>query len=281
MKKMIYGAAGVLSVCVLCVCLRFNPIYYAFISWNTSPLPEKVVSRGGITDPNAYIAHGGGVKQFVYTNSKEALEDSIRKKFYFVELDMVETLDHHILAAHDWEYFRKKTGSQDGKKAMSLAEARSLKINGSFTPLSGNEIAEYMSNYPDLFLVTDKIKNYELLLKEIPFPNRMIVEVFSIKDYVRALRAGVKYPALCVGKSRERIMQAMRHNIKLVTMEADKRLFSENLGDIKRFHDNGGVILLFYVNFSDADTYDFLNVHLGKTFTKIYTNRWSPASLPE
>lgn len=55
-----------------------------------------------------------------------------------------------------------------------------------------------METNRDFILVTDKIADYELLLKEIPFPERMIVEVFSPEDYLKALKSGIRYPAYCI-----------------------------------------------------------------------------------
>lgn len=52
----------------------------------------------GYRDANAYIAHGSGIDEFTYTNSKEGIEDSLnKKKFRFIEIDMIETSDHKVL----------------------------------------------------------------------------------------------------------------------------------------------------------------------------------------
>lgn len=63
----------------------------------------------GYENDDAYIAHGGGIRQFTYTNSKEAVGDSLGRGFKFIEIDMIKTADNHIIGGHDWNHFAKIT----------------------------------------------------------------------------------------------------------------------------------------------------------------------------
>ena len=55
-----------------------------------------------------FIAHaGGGFKDITYSNSKESVIKSIEKGFKYIELDLLETSDGFIVAAHDWKTFKK------------------------------------------------------------------------------------------------------------------------------------------------------------------------------
>lgn len=51
----------------------------------------------GYTSPNAYIAHGGGIRKYVLDNTLEAAQDSIRRGFRFIEFDLLVTSDGHLV----------------------------------------------------------------------------------------------------------------------------------------------------------------------------------------
>ena len=157
---------------------------------------------------------------------------------------------------------------------------KKLKINDKYTVLTGDSISELMKSNPNFILITDKIRNYKLLLKEIPYPDRMIVEVFSPQDYLKTLRSGIKYPAYCVW-NKNNLETAIKFKFPIVTMDA-KNFFenNENIHLVQKLHDSGVTILLFYTSFSGRDKPEFLKKYLGKTVSKVYTDTWSPSVLP-
>ncbi|MCM1281071.1 MAG: hypothetical protein NC211_04465 [Alistipes senegalensis] len=225
---------------------------------------------------------GGGIGKFTYTNSKEAVLDSVKKNFRFIEIDLIKTSDGHLFAAHDWKSFKSLAGiSNHDKIPLTLDEAIKLKIKGTFSPLDGSGIRKIMETHRDFILVTDKIADYDLFLKEIPFPERMIVEVFSPEDYLKALQSGVKYPAYCIwGKKEYQI--ATRFRFPIVTMSAYSFFDTpETTQMAQNLHNNGTAILLFGTGKPYWDKKDFVREHLGKTVSKIYTDRFSPADMPQ
>lgn len=224
----------------------------------------------------------GGIGNFTYTNSREAFLDSIQRHFRFIEIDLVETSDGHLFAAHDWKSFKSLAGIPDNTpSALSLDEAMRQKIRKTLSPLDGNGIRKIMETNRDFILVTDKIADYELLLKEIPFPERMIVEVFSPEDYLKALKSGIRYPAYCIwGKKEYQI--ASRFKFPIVTMSAGNFFNSpETIEMVRDLHNSGVTILLFGTGFKDWDKETFVREHLGKTVSKIYTDRFSPSDIPQ
>ena len=68
------------------------------------------------------------------------------------------------------------------------------KYYDNLTLLNENEINNIFSNNKNLILVTDKIKNFSILKLKFSFTERMIVEIFSIKDYIISQLNGIKYP---------------------------------------------------------------------------------------
>ncbi len=168
---------------------------------------------------NLLIAHAGGPtpEGIRGTNSKEAIENSIKRGFKFIEIDLLISTDGHIVAAHDWESFHQMTGYPEQTGPISREEFLRRSIQGKYTPVDGRYIDRIMRDNTGLILVTDKIKEYRLLLKELNYPDRMIVEVFSMDAYFRALRAGIKYPALETSYNGERIPNVYKYKIPLVT----------------------------------------------------------------
>ena len=139
------------------------------------------------------IAHAGGVAGgYVYTNSREALQRSLRKGYRYIEFDFLFTADSVLVAAHDWESFNKRTGfAHKGTAAPTYAEFKACRIDGCFTPLSATEINEVFESDTTIYLVTDKESSPQVLEKYFPrLKNRMVVEAFSYSDYTALLGAG-------------------------------------------------------------------------------------------
>lgn len=225
---------------------------------------------------DSLIAHGGGIGEYTYTNSLEAVEDSLAKGLLFIELDLVETSDGRIIAAHDWKHFKTLCRcSQVDDSPLKFEEARTLKIRGKFNVLTDGDISRLMEAHPRMVLVVDKLKNYRLLLEKIPHPDRMIVEVFSTLDYKQALEAGIKYPAYCIW-SYMSLVEAQDMTFPIVTCRS--ALYDWPLGKtlIGRLHEHGATILLYRNGGVDCDAPEFLEKHLGKDFSKVYTNTHAP-----
>ena len=96
-----------------------------------------------------FIAHAGGAliddktgEVFTYTNSKEALLQSIKEGFKFIELDLSLDSQGEIFAAHDYKHFYTITNAQlvhflnDSAFAPPSKDyIKNAKIYGRFTPL--------------------------------------------------------------------------------------------------------------------------------------------------
>ena len=142
------------------------------------------------------IAHAGGaIDGKVYTNSREAIEGSIKAGRKYVEIDLIKTSDGEYIAGHDWERINEMTGRK-GDKPLSKQEFLSSKLYGKYTPMSIDDVAELMEKYPDWIMVVDKIRDLDYLHKHLPYHDRMIVQVFALHNYFKALQLGYKYPTL-------------------------------------------------------------------------------------
>lgn len=142
-----------------------------------------------VPSPVELIAHAGGGVDVPYTNSREALEQSIADGYRYIEFDLQFTADSVLVAAHDWDFFNLHTGcAQKGDTAPTFADFSSRRMAGRYTPLSADEINSVFESDTTLYLVTDKISSPAILARYFPrLKNRMVVEAFSYDDYT-ALR---------------------------------------------------------------------------------------------
>lgn len=131
-----------------------------------------------------YIAHAGGcIDGYLYTNSLEAVQQSLTFGVRNIELDLCLTNDNQIVAAHDWGYYNYLTGyGSDDTIALSLTEFQQRRICGKYTPITQVKIDSLMEKNPQMYLVTDKISSPELLAR-FRFRERIIVECFSLENY--------------------------------------------------------------------------------------------------
>ncbi len=139
------------------------------------------------------IAHAGGlVNGATMTNSMEAINSARDNGFKFIELDLSFTSDSALVALHDWPEYNKAMGMPErGDAPLSLEEFMEKGLPGGFTPLTSAEINDFFLKNDDLFFVTDKVSDADILNRFFPrLRHRMVVEAFSYDDYVALLNNG-------------------------------------------------------------------------------------------
>lgn len=131
-----------------------------------------------------YIAHAGGsVNWYRYSNSLEAVRNSLEHGVNYIELDLSVTSDSQLVAWHDWEFEWTEVPTHN------LFMAR--KIYGLFTPIDFPRIDSIMDSNPRLTLVTDKISNPEIIDRWLyKYKKRVWVECFSDDDYFTLQKMG-------------------------------------------------------------------------------------------
>lgn len=219
------------------------------------------------------IAHAGGkIDSYTYSNSEEALIQSLKAGYRFIEIDMLVTDDRHIIGAHDWENFAKVISSN----ARTLSEIKKYKVHDKLTVLHDETIKKYFLEYPNTYLVTDKIADYKLLVESFPFyHDRLLVEVFTLNDYIKALREGIRYPMLCIWDEQglQKFYKLLdRGVISIITCPVG--LIEKAPLQLQKLHNSGVNIFAFTTN--DAD---FIEEHLGKTVSGFYTDSIFPKEI--
>ena len=162
-----------------------------------------------------------------------------------------------------------------------MKRQKNNKVNGKWDPISAENIRHLMERYPNWMLVTDKIQDFDLLLKEVPFPDRLVVEVFSVEDYVRALHCGIKFPMFSAKNvSYEKIAEIYGFPIIAVNI---RRMFKspERSKMLEDFVAKGVGVWGYYTTFKQKDDKEFLRQNRGRTLSKVYTDSLCPAFDPQ
>ncbi len=226
-----------------------------------------------------WIAHGGGVGEFHYTNCAEAVKDSLDKGFTYIEIDLAITTDGHLVGAHTWRELKALLGSEELSDApMSRADIEALRPRWRRTPLFADDICRILQEHPEMVLVTDKVQNFKLLKQQIPFADRMIVEAFSTHNCLQAFRAGFTHVALTAYSVYD-LQQAQKYKIPGVVLGAPLMVKNpSSIPLIRQMHESGCCIMVHGSAFSDKP--DFVHTHLGRNISRIYTDTWSPINHP-
>ena len=178
-------------------------------------ISEIIVNSGGL------IAHaGGGINGLKYTNSLEAMEQSIEHGFKMIELDLLISSDGRIVAVHDWKSFHVMTNSNN-TGPISSKEFESKIIYDKYTTLNISTAIDILDEN-DVVLVTDKVKNLALLSNYIIDKDKSIIEVFSMDKYNEAIELGFNNVALNIDLNTLFILEWIDLNkIKAVTYRGD------------------------------------------------------------
>lgn len=139
------------------------------------------------------IAHAGGsIDGHIYTNSVDAVARAIDNGYRFIELDLSFTADSILVASHAWSDFNKMSGNKENDAHIPTAEEfRNAKLHGKYRTMDAYEIDSVFKANKNLFFVTDKISDADVLERHFPdIKDRMVVEAFSYHDYVQLKRRG-------------------------------------------------------------------------------------------
>ena len=157
-------------------------------------LADKLIRTNWFESPDLphYIAHAGGsVYRYMYSNSLEAVRNTLAHGFDFIELDLSVTSDGELVAWHDWQFEWTEAPTHD--------EFMARKIYGLFTPIDFPRMDSILTANPQLTLVTDKISNPAVIDRWLgKYKDRMWVECFSDEDYFALQEKGYHVLASCV-----------------------------------------------------------------------------------
>jgi len=148
-------------------------------------------------NPHRFIAHAAGqINGHRYTNSLDALDLSYASGLKLFEVDLIQTLDGQYVGAHDWDTWQAATGSATPRP--THREFKDTLLFDRYQPLDLADLDRWFGARSDAYLVTDKILDFSTLLDGFSHRSRLIVEVFSVDSYRRAVAQGVLNPMLAL-----------------------------------------------------------------------------------
>ena len=156
---------------------------------------QKSPASDSIKD-HTYIIHASGeIDSKTSTNSKEALRNAYANGNRLIELDFCFTSDGIPVCIHDWN--EAVLPGTIKHKPSSLDSFVSNKIYGKFTPMTLQDVADFMTLYEDLFIVSDvKDENLDFCsyvaenYKELQ--DRFVIQVYSEDEYMSVYNLGFK-----------------------------------------------------------------------------------------
>ena len=136
---------------------------------------------------NDYIMHAlGGIDEYVYTNSKEALEKSKNLGAKFYEVDVRLTADDKLVLTNGWsetDYAEMIGLDLDSySNGMTYDQFMGTMIEERYTPLDFKDLVDFMKENPDTYMMLDFGKKKALYLRKAYKEILGITEDSSILD---------------------------------------------------------------------------------------------------
>lgn len=220
------------------------------------------------------IAHAGGsLENAIYLNCFECVENALKNGSTYIELDLRETSDGHIVALHDWPRFHRLTNHINETEPLTLQDFQKRKLLNKYTPLSISEINTLMLKYPNWILIVDKYKNFEKLLKQLPFPDRIMIEITSVEDYRQAVETGVMHPVYATYLSPNANTNSLYKQLKekqIKSVSINEKFYLQNKEFVLFLKKQGIEIILFAPNLQ-KDT-ELIKKEVGTYFDLIYSD---------
>lgn len=149
------------------------------------------------------IAHAGGsIDGNAYSDSREALQLSIRNGFRLVEMDFDQTRDGNWFTVHDWTNWSKASGYRGSlPPPTSVVKAREhelvvthpelYSIPGTYSNLSLDELLGILTKHPGVRIITDTKGDDAAIdlierIKQTPLVSHFVFQVYSLDGLKRA-----------------------------------------------------------------------------------------------
>jgi hypothetical protein len=223
-------------------------------------------------NPYRFIAHAAGqIDGHRYTNALEALDLGYASGLRLFEIDLIQTRDGQYVGAHSWDAWRAATGSATSHP--THREFKQTLLFRRYRPLDLADLQRWFGARSDAYLVTDKISDFGTLLAGFSHRRRLIVEVFSVDAYRRALAQGVLNPMLALipalsGDGSDKVHELLRTTpVKFVSVPS-RSLRRE--GPLLTALRRNKTCVYAYTSSEPA----FLEHNFGKRIYGAYTDRW-------
>ena len=224
---------------------------------------------------NRYIAHAGGeVNGIKSTNTKDALDQNYKKGFRLFELDIIETSDGKLVAAHDWKMWARFT-DYSGALPPSHAEFMKHKIYGDYTTLDLKGINAWFAAHPDATLVTDKVNDPVAFANQFVDKDRLVMELFSQMAIEEASRNGIQpmisqTPLMKLQGDKINYLQV--NNVKYVALS--RRIIANETKLMLKLKEAGIKVYVYNVNFDPGKDEKYVQENEIGLVYGMYADKW-------
>ena len=225
-----------------------------------------------------YIAHAGGeINGVKSTNSKHALDENYKKGFRNFELDIIETSDGKLVAAHDWNMWARFT-DYSGSLPPTHEEFMKQKIYGDYTTLDMDGINAWFKSHPDATLITDKVNDPIAFADAFIDKDRLIMELFSVMAVEKASDHGIntmisQEPLMAIKGDKVNFLKV--NNVKHVAVS--RRIIASQKKLMLQLRDAGIKVFVFNVNFDTGKDEQYVyDNELGLVYG-MYADKWIAA----
>ncbi|SCG81810.1 sulfatase [Proteiniborus sp. DW1] len=181
--------------------------------------------------PEKLISHAGGqINGLYYTNSREAIDKSYENGYKFIELDFQWTSDENLVLIHDWEERVEELFSVE-PKMYTTEEFKNLNMINGLTQMTIEDLAEWLYEHKDVYIVTDIKSENQKALKLIKekYPdliNQFIPQIYKLDEFIPVQGLGYSNIILTLYAStypdEELIDFVRRHEIFAITMPIER-----------------------------------------------------------
>ncbi len=155
----------------------------------------SAMSYAAAVDSMDYVVHAGGqAGDDTETNSLEAVKNSFLNGYRYIEIDFNFTSDGKLVCVHDWDIDYFRMGKPVGK-ALSSEEFENAKILSKYTTLTAEELAQWVYQKPNTYIITDikenNIAGLQYLADNCGYvKDRIIPQIYNESEYDRVKSMG-------------------------------------------------------------------------------------------
>lgn len=243
-------------------------------------LPVETTGEEWFLDAPMIYHAGGEIHGNCYTNSREAVEETLSEGQTFIEIDFRYTSDGHLVCAHSWPDVYTKNYQP------TLEEFLSCKIQGKFTPMTAEDLIDILKENPNMYLVTDvKEENLAEVVAVLAGYAEFDPDVLS-RFIIQLYTPGQKASVLEVYPFHDAQFLFTLYEWGVFQMEAAAICNAENIAvitvqygqisdeDVSKLRNLGFTIYEHTVNRAD-----FAQMSLNRGISGFYTDTLSPSDL--
>lgn len=253
----------------------FITVLVVALLWLVRPLTNSSVSKNPL-NADYLIAHaGGGIDGKIYTNSKEAVLNSLNNGYQFIELDLYQTVDSDLVCLHSLSDYNKMTATD--YQTIDCKTFLSKKLYGMFTPMTLLDAIEIWQEH-NFYFVTDKVSDPKVLNKYfVTDRNRVVVEAFTMEDYIKLEEEGYKpmfsIMAMNVRGLARFVYNTIRYHKRIRRIVTNSRISKYTLRIYRRL----GAECIAVYSIDDADFWkkyerEYVEKYTGKEVDFVYTD---------